>query len=128
VRHLKYEDTSDTRSVELGGDQVHLALVADGHGGGEASRYAAAHLLDHFVEAAAGDGSAGSLRCAGELACARVHRELLSLKPATAAGSTITVVAFNATRSQLTTINLGDSDAWAIFKGTQVRIGGGSGV
>jgi len=81
MRHLKGEDRSNTRSVKLGGDEVHLAMIADGHGGYEASSHVATHLFDHFVAAAAGDGSGCSLRRAGELACSRIHMELLSLEP-----------------------------------------------
>lgn len=65
-RSLKGEDCYGSRRVALGGDEVVLAMVADGHGGSAASKHCEQLLLDYFLAAADGDACASSLRGACE--------------------------------------------------------------
>ena len=106
-RSLKGEDCYGSRRVALGGDEVVLAMVADGHGGSAASKHCEQCLLDYFLAAADGDACASSLRGACEACLARAHSELIEV---TTAGSTVTLVALNLTRGELTVANVGDSE------------------
>ncbi|EOD26851.1 hypothetical protein EMIHUDRAFT_468946 [Emiliania huxleyi CCMP1516] len=110
-RDLKGEDCFDSRRLVWGGEEVVVMLVADGHGGGEASRHCRDHLLDCYLASAAGDPSAPSLLRAGVAACERMHEEVVGM---TTAGSTITIVALNLARLELSVCNLGDSEAWLV--------------
>lgn len=117
-RNLKQEDRWTKRSVRLGAlgreENVYFGMVADGHGGHEAASYVEAHLLDYLIEAAAGDASGPSILRAGIAAMERIHREILSLDPPTTAGSTVTVCVLNPSRMEVSTINVGDSEAWLV--------------
>jgi len=119
-RSLKGEDCYGSRRVTLGGEEVVIAMVADGHGGSAASKYCEQRMLDYFLAAADGDACALSLRSSSEACLARAHSELIEI---TTAGSTVTLVALNLTRGELTVANVGDSEGWLVpSRGEPVRL------
>uniref|UniRef100_A0A7S3FB46 PPM-type phosphatase domain-containing protein n=1 Tax=Haptolina ericina TaxID=156174 RepID=A0A7S3FB46_9EUKA len=97
--------------VLIGKEAVFISMVADGHGGNGASVYCHKHMLDHFIEAAAGEPDAKSLRHAARSTFERLHREVLELDPPTTAGSTLTICALNPKRREITCAHVGDSVA-----------------
>ena len=109
TRALKGEDTFAVLDVSIGGDQVHLCLVADGHGGSAASKLCESVVLSRIAEAAV-DGSADALSVAVSTVFNEVHTQMCAAgSEAGSAGSTLTVCALNATRGELSSWNAGDS-------------------
>ena len=99
------------RSLDVCGESLHLALVADGHGGKEASVLCATTVLDLLVEALGDEAPSGAaLQRAGTAAFLTIHERLLTDAKHTA-GSTLTVCIVNAARAEVTTLHAGDSVA-----------------
>ena len=109
VRNLKGEDRWHCEQCEIGEEHVFFAVVADGHGGARAAIASQASIVGYIVEAANHDASASSLRLAGTLAFGRMHSEVKAITQT--AGTTLTVVMVNASRHELTTVHVGDSEA-----------------
>ena len=104
---VKGEDRMSSLAVQLrDGDNVLLTLIADGHGGPEIADLASRRVLWHIATLAA-DGSAACIRAACEAAFALVQEEALRLGKD--AGCTLTVVAANKSRREMSCANLGDS-------------------
>jgi len=95
---------------------VLLAIVADGHGGKQASVHCHATLLDNFVQAAGGfaDASAKTFRGAARAVFATAHQEILDMQPPTTAGTTLTILAVNPKRREITCAHVGDSVAMLV--------------
>ena len=72
---LKGEDRFHILDVELAGDTVHMIVVADGHGGKEASTHVSSAVLGR-VAAAARDGSAEALNEAVVATFKALHEEV----------------------------------------------------
>jgi len=106
---LKGEDQSTTRDVMLNGERLVIAMIADGHGGKEASAHCKAMVVDELLEGLkVPDGL--HVRAAGTHAFLKAHEEVLAMK-GTTAGSTLSVIVLNATRAELTVLHCGDSVA-----------------
>eukprot|EP00316_Scyphosphaera_apsteinii_P021162 CAMPEP_0119332014 /NCGR_PEP_ID=MMETSP1333-20130426/81851_1 /TAXON_ID=418940 /ORGANISM="Scyphosphaera apsteinii, Strain RCC1455" /LENGTH=369 /DNA_ID=CAMNT_0007341751 /DNA_START=96 /DNA_END=1205 /DNA_ORIENTATION=+ len=108
-RTLRREDRWLKTEETIGEDQVFFGVVADGHGGSEASEHAVARVVQYICSEAAGDATSASLKWAGQRAFARLHEEVCA--SGTTAGTTLTVCAVNPHRRELTTMNVGDSIA-----------------
>jgi len=106
---LKGEDRVFSLGASIGGEDVHFVGVADGHGGLAAAEFCSKWALSHVVTEAAGDPSAGSLQKACTRAFHRLNEEVQ--KSLGTAGTTLTVVAINEVRGELTIAHVGDSDA-----------------
>jgi serine/threonine protein phosphatase PrpC len=118
---LKGEDCHAFRCVDVGGEQLHLGMVADGHGGKECSRLCKKLVLDRLVAALEGGAPSGSaLQAAGGAAFLAAHEQMLADTSSTA-GSTLTVVALNASRAELTVLHAGDSVARLVGRKKTVR-------
>jgi len=118
---LKGEDRATCSTVTIGGEEILISMVADGHGGNAASIHCHAHLLDYFVEAAeaanvetSGKAEAKLLRQAARTAFVRLHEEVLAFDPPTTAGTTLTLAAVNPARREVTCAHVGDSVALLI--------------
>ena len=106
---LKGEDQSTTRDVMLNGERLVIAMIADGHGGKEASAHCKAMVVDELLEGLkVPDGL--HVRAAGTHAFLKAHEEVLAMM-GTTAGSTLSVIVLNATRAELTVLHCGDSVA-----------------
>lgn len=108
-RVLKHEDRSASLEAIVGDEPFLLLLCADGHGGAEAAELCHSAVLSYVVEFAAADPSAESLREACMRAFARIQADVLSVSRT--AGATLTVVAINQARAELTVAHVGDSSA-----------------
>ena len=87
---LKGEDACAMSTSEVAGENLFIALVADGHGGKAAGRHCKAMVIDAVLQALreAGNASAGSVRDAGRAAFLRAHAEVMA-DESTTAGSTL---------------------------------------
>lgn len=94
--------------AEAGGEALLLIMVADGHAGSEAAQISADNALP-LVVSKTKDGSAASLQAALRCVCERLHSLVVSTSGT--AGTTLTIVVWNAGRGELTICNLGDSAA-----------------
>ena len=92
----------------IGGEEVHLGMVADGHGGSAAAELCKKHLLQWIVDRAT-NGSGSELSRAAREAFASAHAKACA--ECGTAGTTITVVAINTSRGEVTTMNCGDSNS-----------------
>ena len=110
---LKGEDKCCWAEATIGGEKVVFVMVADGHGGKEASAWLHEHLIAAFVARAGDDPSGAALRAAGRSVFIEAHAAICAMKNHTA-GSTLTVVAINSARAEITTVNVGDSGALMI--------------
>ena len=124
-RSLKEEDRAATLDATICGETVLLLLVADGHSGYEVAQLCAESGLHRLVkevadaqpdegsDAAAEAGSRGAsgpaLRAALSRTFAWLHDKSVALS--NTAGATLTIVAWNEARSELTVANVGDSAA-----------------
>lgn len=108
-RDLKGEDVTVTRRTMIGGDAVEFLLVCDGHGGATASHLCRAHMLERMIAEAESDGSSASLERAARSSIENVHRDVVAT--GSTAGTTVTVVAINVSRAELTVAHVGDSAA-----------------
>lgn len=108
-RRMKGEDRTDKRRTTIGGEQVLLLMVADGHGGAAAAEVCQEVALSYVVAEAGGDASAESLRSACASAFLATHSDCLAATGT--AGATLTIVVVNETRAELTVANAGDSAA-----------------
>ena len=115
-RNLKGEDMWCCMRATLGGDEVMLALVADGHGGKDAASYCKQHVLNDVVKRAQHDGSTEAIGRACTKAFLDAHAQVRKIE-GTTAGCTLTVCAFNETRGEITTCNVGDSMALLVPTG-----------
>lgn len=108
-RNVKGEDASATLRATVGGEQLSLCLVADGHGGADTGVYLASHVLQLIVDEANGDPSCSSLEAACDRAFRQSHESVLLLQGTS--GATLTVCIINELRGQVTCANVGDSTA-----------------
>eukprot|EP00965_Chrysotila_dentata_P198710 6178971-Pleurochrysis_carterae.AAC.1 len=104
----KGEDTHKWRREVIGGEDVLLVMVADGHGGDAAAACCRDKLFDLVVRAANGDASAKALQAAGRAAFELAHADVRAV-PGCTAGCTLTLCALNAQRDELTCCNAGDT-------------------
>ena len=88
-------------------------MVADGHGGVDSASHCHEHALTYAIRAAGLDASSSSLRAACVAAFERLHREVRAMRDCTS-GSTLTIVALNSARSELTAANIGDTLAYVV--------------
>lgn len=100
----KGEDRFQTLSCTVNGDQLSLALVADGHGGAEAADYVKENLLG-LIAGAATDGSMAALDAAVREGVRKVHNAILAAA-FSSSGSTVTLCAINSTRMEQAVWNL----------------------
>ena len=107
---LKGEDAWEFRACAVGGEKLHIALVADGHGGGLAARHCKKVVLDTLLAVMGSDASASSIRRAGTVAFTRAHGDVHKMTHTTA-GTTLTVVIVNVSRYEVTALHVGDSVA-----------------
>ena len=103
-RSLKHEDRVATHRAMVGGEEVVLMLVADGHGGSDAAELCT-DLLP-AITSVADDGSAVALCSATCRAFESVHLEACA---ASNAGATLSVVIANCAREELSVLHVGDS-------------------
>ena len=95
----------------MAGEQLYLAVVADGHGGKDAAVHCKKMLISTIVGALGQKAPTGkAVRDAGRAAFAQAHAEVLA-NHNTTAGSTLTCVVVNVDRAELTTLHSGDSVA-----------------
>ena len=113
-RDLKGEDRVVSSRCTIGGEEVLLIAVFDGHGGAAAADFAQTELLPSIVDACADDPGVLPLALASAAAFDLVHRELLET-PGLMAGTTATVCAYNAARAELLCANVGDSAALLVW-------------
>ena len=110
-------DRAVANEMTIGGENVLVAMVAEGLGASGAVDWCAANLTQTFVRAARGDPSAGSLRRAGKEAFKEAHREVRRLLAAAgpsappASACHVTVCAINRLRGEITACNAGASSA-----------------
>ena len=109
MRVLKGEDRIGWLRVELGSEEVLLLLAADGHGGKVAAELCYEAALRYIVDECKGDPSSASLQGAFTRAFTRLDADVRAVTGT--AGSTLTVVAVNESRGELTVANAGDSSA-----------------
>ena len=108
---LKGEDKWTIRSpTTVGTDTLHILMVADGHGGATAAQWCQDNLVDVLIGAMEGDASSAGLYAAAHKAFKTAHTTVQGM-PGVTAGATLTVVVLNATRREITTANVGDSNA-----------------
>ncbi|KAL3919752.1 MAG: hypothetical protein SGPRY_005515, partial [Prymnesium sp.] len=107
---LKGEDRMDTRQTSIEGEDVHLAMVADGHGGYKAAELCEQKLMTYFLEFATSP-DAKCLRSACRKTFLKLHDEVLAITPPTTAGTTLTLVIVNPKRREITCAHAGDSVA-----------------
>lgn len=111
-RTLKDEDRACAHAHDVCGEAVLFLLVADGHGGHQAAGVCAELALPYLVREASdlGDASGASLREALARTFEWLHAHTVREVSKTA-GATLTIVAWNAARGELTCANAGDSAA-----------------
>mmetsp|Transcript_14547 Transcript_14547/g.31527 ORF Transcript_14547/g.31527 Transcript_14547/m.31527 type:complete len:348 (-) Transcript_14547:120-1163(-) len=119
---LKGEDRMRWAKVLIGGEEVFLSMIADGHGGKDAAVHCHACLFDYLLEAAAGEPGARALRQAARTAFIRLHQEILERDPPTTAGTTLTFCALNPSRGEITCAHVGDSIALLVAADANRRI------
>ena len=117
---LKGEDKMHVRSVVVHSELLHIALVADGHGGKEAAVHAKAMVIDALLEGLDGPPEGELVQKAGELAFKRCHAEVLAMMDTTA-GATLTVCVVNPIRTELTVLHCGDSVARLVPRRSPAR-------
>ena len=103
---LKDEDRLLSMSVRIGGEELLILMVADGHGGQTAADLCVAGATGHIVRASEDDPSAPSLRNA----CARTFECLNAdvLAAGGTSGACFTVAIVNYARSEVTVAHVGD--------------------
>ena len=106
-RSLKNEDRMAQHQAIVGGEEVRLLMVADGHGGQDVAERCS-HALSSMVDDANGDGSAASM-C--KAITGRFERLTKEAAEGSNAGSTLTVVVINTAREELSVVHVGDSAA-----------------
>ena len=121
MRKLKGEDIFGTRQAYVGNELIDFGMMADGHGGAEAAKLCVAKVVEYICQEAQGDATSPSLRLAGRKAFTRLHQEFC--KTGWTDGTTLTVCIVNLARRELTTLNVGDSEAILLQ-----HPGGGGGV
>ena len=109
---LKGEDAYSSWSGTVGGESVHLVLVADGHGGDEIALQCRQSVLPSIVEAAGSDPSDASWRRACKEAFRQAHAAACA--SGVTSGSTLTVCCVNLSRREVTCANVGDSSAYLV--------------
>ena len=101
----KGEDFYQTLETTIAGEVIHLLLIADGHGGPDTSSRVTQQLPAYIAKAP--DGSSQALDLAVIAGIRAVHETIVSA--GITAGSTVTVVAVNALRRELSIWNVGNS-------------------
>jgi len=95
-------------------------VVADGHGGKEASAHVSSAILGRIV-AAARDGSAESLNEAVVATFKALHEEVIEL--GVSSGTTCTVCCINASRGIISSWNVGDSFSLLVHDNGYMELG-----
>ena len=113
VRSLKYEDRDE--HVEKG--EMHLFLVADGHGGAQVADLAKSEFLLSIIGRAADAPLEDAMHAAFLDLHARARREYVG------AGATATVVAIDRRTRWITCANVGDSQAYMVLPEKLVPLG-----
>ena len=101
----KGEDFYQTLETTIDGEVIHFLLVADGHGGPDTSLRVTQQLPAYIAKAS--DGSSEALHLAVIAGIRAVHDAIS--RAGIKAGSTVTVVAVNASRRELSVWNVGNS-------------------
>ena len=122
---LKGEDRSVCWSGLIGDEQIHLFLVADGHGGVDAANHCAETVLPSIRELASDDPSGPSWRRACSGAFERANADLRA-RPGCNSGCTLSVCCVNATRCEVTCANVGDSTVLLVPHGSSSSGGAGA--
>ena len=120
-KELKGEDTFAFVDRQVGPDRVTFGLLADGHGGREAAAHCEKYTIERIAQGAA-DGSAAELNKSAIAAFQQLFDEVRSI-PKCNAGSTLTVVALNMSRRELSTWNVGDSLGLLVHAGGYMPLG-----
>ena len=107
---LKGEDRHDIRTVDVHGETIWLGVVADGHGGRDIACHCTKTLLVLLLDLLDEPPSGRAIRRASERAFLLLHDQALEMKHTTA-GTTLTLVAVNPQREELTISHCGDSVA-----------------
>ena len=118
---LKHEDFTASYEVVKGDSELlSMVLVADGHGGPVTSSWLAENVLQIVGEECV-DGTAKEVQAACIRAFSRAHEAVKGLKGPSRdgveksspnnSGSTLTVLVFNHKRREITSANVGDSEA-----------------
>ena len=110
---LKGEDRSSCWSGLIGDEQIHLFLVADGHGGEDAAHHCALTVLPSMRALTRDDPSGASWRAACVAAFERANTEVRARRGCTA-GCTLSVCCVNVTRCEVTSANVGDSSIFLL--------------
>ena len=113
VRSLKYEDRDE--HVEKG--DMHLFLVADGHGGAQVADLAKSEVLLSVIGRAADAPLEDAMHAAFLDLHSRARREYVG------AGATATVVAIDRRTRWITCANVGDSQAYMVLPEELVPLG-----
>ena len=111
----KAEDRCSFLTAQIGGEEVTLMMVADGHGGSATADRCSTVL--HLIASSASDASGEELQSCFPGAFARMHSEACAADGT--AGSTLTVIAINERRCQVTVANVGDSAALLVETETE---------
>ena len=117
---VKDEDRYLVEEVQLAGERIILVLLADGHGGAEASHIVADAMLQQF-QSCAPNGSFENLNSTIVAAFGVVHR--LVRASGSTSGSTLTIVCLNMTRREVSVWNVGDSLVLLLDNEHQVQLG-----
>jgi len=113
---VKGEDGLRVERVTIGGEQVVMAIVVDGHHGHEAAAHVVAGLVELVAEEAHGDAAGTALCSAAGRAFEELHRQLHNSPNPTNAGTTVTLCLLNEVRAELSVCNVGDSSAYLFAK------------
>ena len=117
-KDLKREDFFNTLEITVAGAHLFFTVVADGHGGKEAARFAAQGVLSAITERIK-EASASGLNEAVVGAYHAIHNSIVA--SGTTAGSTLTVCCVNASAHELSMWNVGDSVAVLVDEEGQER-------
>jgi len=115
-RTVKGEDGLRVERVTIGGEQVVMAIVVDGHHGHEAAAHVVDGLVELVAEEAHGDATGAALCSAACRAFEELHRQLHNSPNPTNAGTTVTLCLLNEVRAELSVCNVGDSSAYLFAK------------
>ena len=115
-RTVKGEDGLRVERVRIGGEQVVMAIVVDGHRGHEAAAHVVDGLVELVAEEAHGDATGAALCSAACRAFEELHRQLHNSPNPTNAGTTVTLCLLNEVRAELSVCNVGDSSAYLFAK------------
>jgi serine/threonine protein phosphatase PrpC len=111
-RSRKGEDCYGCHKAVIGGDEIELFMIADGHGGKVAAQLCLERVPSYLLSEVGDDASAASLKAACYKAIERVHSDVLATS--STAGTTLTILIVNSGLAEVTVANVGDSAALLI--------------